>query len=80
MRSWWPGVSVARVVMTTGGVTGVWPVIGRVRQRRCWAVGVAAVVREVAGITTAETEDYSVIKYLHAFTWRTCTHWHTCNG
>ena len=61
MGSWWPGVRVARVVMTTGGVTGVWPVIAWVRQRRCWAVGVAAVVREVAGITTADTEDYSVI-------------------
>ena len=64
MRPWGPGVCVVWVVwvvVTTGGVPGVWPVIARVRRGRRRAVGVAAVVREVAGVTTGETEDYSVI-------------------
>ena len=53
-------------MVTTGqwearGGTGYWPLTTRVRHVGVGAVGVAAVVREVAGIATAETEDYSVI-------------------
>ena len=55
MRPWGPGVCVVWVVVTTWGVSGVWPVIARVRRGRRRAVGVAAVVREVARITTGET-------------------------
>ena len=55
MRPWGPGVCVVWVVVTTWGVSGVWPVIAGVRQGRRRAVGVAAVVREVARITTGET-------------------------
>ena len=61
MGPWGPGVCVVWVVVTTGGVSGVWPVIARLRQGRRRAVGVAAVVREVAGVTTGEAEDYSMI-------------------